>query len=184
MRSCLRQGANESVQRCLTLDGAELEQCLQRCTAPTTWKVSNLSEFYLWIKVIHVISIISWMAGMLYLPRLFVYHADNQENASQSAVFKVMEFRLLKYIMTPAMLTAWISGLFLAFWASYWSSGWFLAKVTLVLGMTGTHGFLARATRDFAFDRNHRSSRFFRIINEVPTLLMIGIVILVIVRPF
>ena len=144
----------------------------------------NLSNLYLWIKVIHVLAIISWMAGMLYLPRLFVYHSENVTHVGQNATFKVMEYRLLRYIMTPAMLTAWASGLLLASWAGYWNTFWLPAKVILVLLMTATHGFLARAVREFAEDRNVRSSTYFRIINEVPTVLMIGIVALVILRPF
>ena len=124
------------------------------------------------------------MAGMLYLPRLFVYHCDAEIGSKQSETFKVMERRLLKAIINPAMIVAWILGLYLA-WAGHWfSSGWFHVKLTLVLIMSGVHGFLSARVRDFAQDKNTRSEKFYRIINEVPTVLMILIVILVIVKPF
>ena len=139
---------------------------------------------YEWAKALHVIAVISWMAGMLYLPRLFVYHCDAEIGSKQSETFKVMERRLLKAIINPAMIVAWILGLYLA-WAGHWfSSGWFHAKLTLVLIMSGVHGFLSARVRDFAQDKNTRSSKLYRIINEVPTVLMIVIVILVIVKPF
>ena len=139
---------------------------------------------YEWIKAVHVIAVISWMAGMLYLPRLFVYHCEAEAGSKQSETFKVMERRLLKAIINPAMIVTWLAGLYLA-WAGQWySSSWFLAKFLLVLVMSGVHGFLARCVKDFAADRNTRSQKFYRIINEVPTVLMIAIVILVIVKPF
>ena len=139
---------------------------------------------YEWAKALHVIAVISWMAGMLYLPRLFVYHCDAEIGSKQSETFKVMERRLLKAIINPAMIATWILGLYLA-WAGHWlSSGWFHAKLTLVLLMSGVHGFLSARVRDFAQDKNTRTSKFYRIINEVPTILMILIVILVIVKPF
>ncbi|NUU44983.1 protoporphyrinogen oxidase HemJ [Tardiphaga robiniae] len=139
---------------------------------------------YEWAKALHVIAVISWMAGMFYLPRLFVYHCDAEIGSKQSETFKVMERRLLKAIINPAMIAAWILGLYLA-WAGHWfSSGWFHAKLTLVLLMSGVHGFLSARVRDFAQDKNTRTSKFYRIINEVPTILMILIVILVIVKPF
>lgn len=139
---------------------------------------------YEWAKALHVIAVISWMAGMLYLPRLFVYHCDAEIGSKQSETFKVMERRLLKAIINPAMIVAWILGLYLA-WAGHWfSSGWFHVKLTLVLIMSGVHGFLSARVRDFAQDKNTRSAKFYRIINEVPTVLMILIVILVIVKPF
>ncbi|CAA0110065.1 Uncharacterised protein [Starkeya nomas] len=139
---------------------------------------------YEWIKALHVIAVISWMAGLLYLPRLMVYHCDAPAGSPQSETFKVMERRLLKAIMNPAMGVAWLAGLYLAWDGGWYFSGWFLAKFALVLGMSGFHGFLAERVRDFAEDRNTRPPRFYRFINEVPTLLMIGIVILVIVKPF
>lgn len=139
---------------------------------------------YEWIKALHVIAVISWMAGLLYLPRLMVYHCDAPAGSPQSETFKVMERRLLKAIMNPAMGVAWLAGLYLAWDGGWYFSGWFLAKFALVLGMSGFHGFLAERVRDFAEDRNTRAPRFYRFINEVPTLLMIGIVVLVIVKPF
>lgn len=139
---------------------------------------------YEWVKALHVIAIISWMAGMLYLPRLFVYHADTQVGSPQSETFKIMERRLLRAIMNPAMVVAWITGLWLAWDAGWYRSGWFHGKFLLVFIMSGVHGFLAARVKDFAADTNTRKSRFYRIINEVPTVLMIGIVILVIVKPF
>mgnify|MGYP001554879680 FL=1 len=139
---------------------------------------------YEWIKAFHVIAVISWMAGMLYLPRLFVYHCDAEVGSKQSETFKVMERRLLKGIINPAMILTWLLGLYMV-WAGHWySAGWFHVKFALVLVMSGIHGFFTRCVRDFAADRNTRSQKFYRIINEVPTILMIGIVILVIVKPF
>ena len=139
-----------------------------------------------YVKAFHIIAIIAWMAGLLYLPRLFVYHAQSKVGSQQSETFKLMEKRLLRYITTPAMLAAWALGLALAFSGLIdWSKdGWFHAKLFLVLLLSAYHGALAMWTRDFALDRNHRSARFYRIANEVPTLLMILIVILVVVRPF
>jgi protoporphyrinogen IX oxidase len=139
---------------------------------------------YPWIKALHVIAVISWMAGMLYLPRLFVYHCEAEIGSKQSETFKVMEQRLLKAIINPAMMVTWLAGIYLA-WSGHWyMSGWFHAKFTLVLILSGVHGFFSRTVKDFAADRNTRSQKFFRIINEVPTALMILIVILVIVKPF
>jgi protoporphyrinogen IX oxidase len=139
-----------------------------------------------YIKAFHVIAIIAWMAGLLYLPRLFVYHAQSKTGSEQSEIFKVMERRLLRYITTPAMLASWVLGLALAFSGVIdWSKdGWFHAKLFLVLLLSAYHGLLAKWTKDFALDRNTHSARFYRIANEVPTLLMILIVILVVVRPF
>jgi putative membrane protein len=139
---------------------------------------------YEWIKALHVIAVIAWMAGMLYLPRLFVYHCVAEQGSPQSETFKIMERRLLRAIINPAMIVTWIAGLYVA-WAGHWySAGWFHAKFALVLAMSGVHGFLGARVRDFALDRNTRSQRFYRIINEVPTVLMIAIVILVVVKPF
>ncbi len=139
---------------------------------------------YPWIKAMHVIAVISWMAGMLYLPRLFVYHCDAEIGSKQSETFKVMERRLLKAIINPAMIVTWLAGIYLA-WSGHWyTSGWFHGKLTLVLILSAVHGFFSRAVKDFAADRNTRSQKFYRIINEVPTALMVLIVILVIVKPF
>jgi putative membrane protein len=139
-----------------------------------------------YVKAFHIIAIIAWMAGLLYLPRLFVYHAQSKVGSQQSETFKLMEKRLLRYITTPAMLAAWALGLALALSGLIdWSKdGWFHAKLFLVLLLSAYHGALAMWTKDFALDRNRRSARFYRIANEVPTLLMILIVILVVVRPF
>lgn len=139
---------------------------------------------YLWLKVLHIISVIAWMAAMFYLPRLFVYHAEAGPGTPQSETFKVMERRLLKAIMTPAMLSSWIFGLWVAYEGGFFSSGWLHAKLTLVLAMSGLHGYLARCVRQFAADANTHSSRHYRIVNEVPTVLMVLIVILVVIKPF
>ncbi|GJD98131.1 protoporphyrinogen oxidase HemJ [Methylobacterium isbiliense] len=139
---------------------------------------------YLWIKAGHVVAIIAWMAAMLYLPRLFVYHSALPAGSPQGETFKVMERRLLKAIMTPAMIATWVLGIALVVMSGAYTQGWMHAKFALVLAMSGLHGWFARMVKDFAADRNARAPRFFRIVNEVPTLLMIAIVILVIVKPF
>ena len=143
-------------------------------------------DAYLWVKALHVISIIAWMAGLLYLPRLFVYHTQAPVGSSQSETFKVMERKLLRYIMNPAMIASWFFGLWLIFLLGQgmMTSGWLHAKLLLVLLLSAAHGMMAKWRRDFEHDVNGHSERFFRIANEVPTLLMIGIVILVIVKPF
>jgi putative membrane protein len=143
-----------------------------------------LGEGYFWVKAFHTIAIIAWMAGMLYLPRLFVYHCNAEAGSPMSETFKVMERRLLRAIINPAMMVAWVLGLMLAAHLEAWLEPWFLVKFTLALLLSGLHGFLSRWRRDFEADRNRHEARFYRIINEVPTLLMIGIVILVIVKPF
>jgi putative membrane protein len=139
---------------------------------------------YLWLKAFHVVAVIAWMAAMLYLPRLFVYHSAVPAGSPQSQTFKVMERRLLKAIMNPAMIATWALGLALAFTGDWWKAGWLHGKLALVLAMSGVHGMLAGQVRRFEEDRNLRTQRYFRILNEVPTLLMIGIVILVVVKPF
>lgn len=139
---------------------------------------------YEWIKAFHVMAVISWMAGMLYLPRLMVYHAEAQIGSIQSETFKVMERRLLKGIINPAMIATWVLGLYLAWYAFAFKGGWLHAKLLLVIILSGIHGILVRRVKDFAADRNSRSARYYRILNEVPALLMVGIVILVIVKPF
>ena len=139
---------------------------------------------YLWLKAFHVIAIIAWMAGMLYLPRLFVYHSETPKGSIQSDTFKIMERRLLKAIINPAMIVTWVLGLYLVWDGGWYTSGWLHAKLLLVLIMSGVHGFLSKTVKVFAADQNVRPAKFYRMINEVPTVLMIGIVILVIVKPF
>ena len=139
---------------------------------------------YLWIKAAHVIAIIAWMAGMLYLPRLFVYHCDVPKGSIQSETFKIMERRLLKAIINPAMAVTWVLGLYLVWDGGWYTSSWLHAKVLLVLILSGLHGVYVRRLKDFAADKNTRPAKYYRILNEVPTVLMIGIVILVIVKPF
>jgi putative membrane protein len=140
--------------------------------------------YYDWIKAAHVISIIAWMAGMLYLPRLYVYHARAAKGSELSETLKVMERRLLRGIINPAMAATWIFGLLMVWLGDHWREHWLHAKLALVIGMQIVHAGLSRWRRDFANDANRHSDRFYRIINEVPTLLLIGIVILVIVKPF
>ena len=142
------------------------------------------SGLYLWLKAAHIIAVIAWMAGMLYLPRLMVYHCEAPPGSPQSETFKVMERRLLRAIVNPAMVATWALGLWLAFDNGAYREGWLQAKFILVLLMSGVHGMLSRYVRDFAADRNTHSQKFYRIINEVPTLLLIGIVILAVVKPF
>ena len=158
-----------------------------RTTLPA-WSIwsgrANPVDLFLWIKALHVISVIAWLAGMLYLPRLFVYHVDAEPGSKQSETFKVMERRLLKAIINPAMTAAWLFGLWMAWELEAWNDGWFHAKFALVLVMSGVHGHLSRCVKTFAKDENTKSARYYRILNEVPTVLMIGIVILVIVKPF
>jgi len=140
--------------------------------------------FYPWAKAIHILAVISWMAGMLYLPRLLVYHADAEKGSLQSETFKVMERRLLRGIINPAMIVTWVFGLWLAWKVFGLQGGWLHAKLGLVLLLSGVHGYLAGAVRKFAEDRNEKSAKHWRIVNEIPTLLMIAIVILVVVKPF
>lgn len=137
-----------------------------------------------WVKALHVISVIAWMAALLYLPRLFVYHTEAEPGSKQSETFKVMERRLYRGIMTPAMIASWVFGIWLVVYYGYDTEGWFLVKFVCVLGLSGMHGFLGRCVRDFANDKNSRPQKFYRLINEVPTVLMIVIVIMVIVKPF
>jgi putative membrane protein len=141
-------------------------------------------SMYEWIKAVHVMAVIAWMAGMLYLPRLMVYHVESAVGSVQSETFKIMERRLLKGIINPAMILTWVLGLYLA-WAGFgFKGGWLHGKILLVFLLSGIHGYLAGRVRDFANDRNTKSARFYRILNEVPAVLMVGIVILVIVKPF
>ena len=139
---------------------------------------------YLWLKALHIIAVISWMAGLLYLPRLFVYHCDAAPGSAQSETFKVMERRLLKAIMLPAMIASWAFGVVLAITGHWIADGWFLAKFVLVLALSAIHGLMSRWASDFAAERNQHDQKFFRIVNEIPTVLMIAIVIFVTVKPF
>ena len=139
---------------------------------------------YDWIKVFHIIALIAWMAGMLYLPRLFVYRAVAPVGSPQSETFKVMERRLLRAIVNPAMIATWIFGLWLAWQGGWFGAPWLWGKLVLVLLLSAAHGLFARWVKDFAADRNRHSQRFYRIANEVPTVLLIGIVILAVIKPF
>ena len=139
---------------------------------------------YHWLLAFHIIAVIAWMAGMLYLPRLFVYHCDAPAGSPQSETFKVMERRLLKAIVNPAMIATWLLGLTLVWLGGWQSAHWLQIKVVLVLLMSGLHGMMARYVKDFAADRNRHSARFYRILNEMPTVLLILIVILAVVKPF
>ena len=139
---------------------------------------------YLWIKAFHVIAVTAWMAGMLYLPRLFVYHCEVAKGSAESERFKIMEQRLLRVIINPAMIAVWILGLALAFESGAYTQGWLQAKFLLVLVMSGLHGMFARWVKEFGRDANQRPQRFYRMVNEVPTLLMVAIVILAVVKPF
>jgi putative membrane protein len=144
----------------------------------------TLGLYYPWIKALHLIAVIAWMAGMLYLPRLFVYHCQTTPGSDSSERFKVMEHRLLGAIINPAMVAVWIIGLVLAWITDAWTQPWFHIKFLLVFILSGFHGFLSARVRDFAADRNTRSERFYRIINEIPALIMIAVVILAVVKPF
>ena len=143
-----------------------------------------LGEGYLGVKALHVIAIIAWMAGMLYLPRLYVYHCAAEPGSAQSETFKVMERRLLRAIVNPAMILAWVLGLALVAHLDAWAEAWMHAKFACVIALSTLHGFLARWRRQFAADANRHEARFYRLMNEVPTALMIAIVVLVVVRPF
>lgn len=139
---------------------------------------------YNWIKVLHVVAVISWMVGLFYLPRLFVYHADAASNGEPAATFVVMEERLVKVIMNPAMMVSWAAGLWLA-WSGFGFSGaWLWVKIAAVVGLTVFHVFLSRAARRFAAGNNTMTARQWRMANEIPTVLMILVVIMVIIKPF
>lgn len=146
-----------------------------------------LATLYPWTKALHVISLIAWMAGMFYLPRLYVYHCGLVVGSAESERFKVMERRLLKQIINPAMIATWVFGVLLVLtpgvvdWAQ---DGWWYVKLTMVLLMSGFHGAMSKWRREFLEDRNRRSHKFYRVANEVPTVLMVVIVVMVIVKPF
>lgn len=146
--------------------------------------IAFLSNYILWIKAFHVIFVIAWMSGMLYLPRLFVYHCETVPGSVESERFKVMEKKLLRVIINPSMIAVWIFGLTLMFLTAAYQDTWFQIKFSLVLVMSGLHGYFATCVRRFANDANTKPARFYRILNEIPALLMMAIVILVIVQPF
>jgi putative membrane protein len=148
--------------------------------------MSFLSAMYPWTKSFHIISMVAWMAGLFYLPRLFVYHCATKTGSTDSERFKVMEYRLLKQIATPAMIATWVFGIMLVLTPGVisWSAGWWHVKLLFVILMSGFHGAMSKWRREFMQDRNTRSQRFYRIANEVPTLFLVVIVIMVIVRPF
>ncbi|NKB51582.1 MAG: protoporphyrinogen oxidase HemJ [Rhizobiaceae bacterium] len=138
----------------------------------------------LWVKAFHIIAVISWMASLLYLPRLFVYHCGAETGSVQSETFKVMERRLLKAIATPSMIATWIFGLWIASLYDVWADPWFMIKLVCVLLMTVMHFLYAKCARSFATDSNRKGEKYYRVINEVPAVLMIIIVIMVVVKPF
>ncbi len=140
--------------------------------------------FYEVLKALHIIAVIAWMAGLLYLPRLFVYHADAEIGSAQSETFKTMERRLYRGIMNPAMIGVWLFGLLLAWKGEWWSAHWWHAKMLLVIVLTGVHHLYGRWRKDFAAGQNKRPARYYKWWNEVPTLLMIGIVFLAVLKPF
>ncbi len=146
--------------------------------------VGFLDEAYLWVKALHIIAVIAWMAGMLYLPRLFIYHCAAEPGSTQSETFKVMERRLLRAIINPAMVLAWVLGLALVTNLGAWSEPWMHAKFAAVIALSTLHGFFGRWRRDFDQDDNRHSARFYRVMNEVPAGLMIAIVLLVVLKPF
>ncbi len=139
---------------------------------------------YLWLKAVHIIAVIAWMAGMLYLPRLFVYHVDAPKGSAMSEIFKLMERRLLKAIINPAMIVVFVTGPLLAYVTGYWQDPWLQMKFVLAVGLGAVHAYFARTVKVFARDENTRQAVFFRLLNEVPTALMILIVLLVVLKPF
>jgi protoporphyrinogen IX oxidase len=143
-----------------------------------------MTAVYLWLKALHIIVVIAWMAGMLYLPRLFVYHTTAKPGSELSETFKTMERRLLTFIMLPAMIVTWIVGIVLLLQGQWLGAGWLHAKLVAVVAMTILHGLFARWVNEFRFDRNRHSPKFYRIVNEIPTSLLIVIVVLAAVKPF
>lgn len=143
-----------------------------------------MDEFYPWIKALHIVAIISWMAGLLYLPRLFVYHCRAETGSDKSETFKIMERRLFGAIMIPAMIVTWITGPIMVYLGAFWAEPWFWAKGLFILILTIAHEFFGGWRKAFEADSNTRSEKFYRIANEVPTLAMIAIVVLVTVKPF
>ncbi len=148
--------------------------------------IDALGAVYPWVKAFHIVSMVAWMAGMFYLPRLYVYHCEVAPGSAESERFKVMERRLLKQITTPAMIATWVFGILLVLTPGVidWTWGWWHLKLTAVVLMSGFHGALSGWRRAFLEDRNRKPQRFYRIANEIPTVLLLVIVIMVIVRPF
>jgi protoporphyrinogen IX oxidase len=148
--------------------------------------VPFFAVLYPWTKAFHVAAMVAWMAGLFYLPRLYVYHCDTRPGSAESERFKVMERRLFKQIINPAMIATWLFGIILVLTPGIidWSRGWWHVKLLCVLMLSGFHGAVSRWRRDFLHDRNTRRQRFYRMANEIPTVLMLIIVIMVIVRPF
>lgn len=144
----------------------------------------TMLALYPWLKALHIIAVIAWMAGMLYLPRLFVYHCETQVGTAEYERFKVMERKLMRVIINPSMIAVWVLGLTLAYVLNVWGEGWFHTKLLLVIVLSALHGMLSRWRRDFERGQNTRSQRFYRIVNEVPAVLMALIVVLVVVKPF
>ncbi len=141
-------------------------------------------DLFVWIKSVHIFAVVAWMAALLYLPRLFVYHADAKPGGEASETFKVMERRLMRGIANPSMIVVWVTGSWMAFGYVGWSHGWLHAKVALVVGLTVYHHLAVRWIKAFAGDRNVRPARFYRMVNEIPAVLLALIIILVVVRPF
>jgi len=146
----------------------------------------SAATLYLWVKACHIIAAIAWMAGLLYLPRLFVYHCSATSNSDLDRIFRTMERRLLRFIMGPAMAATWLLGIALIYLSPHavWGEIWFYGKVLAVVTMSGVHGGMAVWQRDFENDRNRHSPRFYKMVNEVPTVLMVVIVLLVVAKPF
>ncbi len=143
-----------------------------------------LMPFYPWLKALHIVAVISWMAGMLYLPRLFVYHCETAVGTPEYERFVVMELKLMRVIINPSMAAVWVLGAALVVALGVWDAPWFHAKLTLVIVLSGLHGMFSRWRRDFEQGRNTRTQRFYRIVNEIPAVLMTLIVVLVVVKPF
>lgn len=139
---------------------------------------------YEWILALHIISVIAWMAGLLYLPRLFVYHADTPAGSEMSETFKIMERRLLRAIMVPAMIASWLFGVWLIVLTNAFSEGWLHGKLLMVVLLSAVHMAMVVWRKDLERETNTKSAKYFRIVNEAPTILMIIIVILVVVKPF
>lgn len=142
-----------------------------------------INEPYLWLKALHIIAVITWMAGLLYLPRLFVYHCQVPHGSDASEKFKIMERKLLRAIINPSMIAVFIFGITLAFYTETYREIWFQIKFVLVIILSAIHGLMAKYRKDFANDKNTRSERFYRIFNEIPAILMVMIVFIAVLKP-